>query len=98
MKSAPAMPNNTACPSDNFWLSLRSNPLFRAALIIIATLLAYLPATHGGFIWDDDVYVTENPCSRRRTACSASGSRSIRRRNIFRWFIRRFAPSTRSGG
>ena len=61
MKSAPAMPNNTACPSDNFWLSLRKKPLFRAALIIIATLIAYLPATHCGYIWDDDVYVTENP-------------------------------------
>ena len=61
MKSAPAKPKNPASPRDNFWLALWKKPLFRAALIIVATLIAYLPATHGGYIWDDDVYVTENP-------------------------------------
>jgi protein O-mannosyl-transferase len=30
-------------------------------LLIAATLLAYAPAWHAGFIWDDDRYVTENP-------------------------------------
>jgi len=30
-------------------------------LLAAATLIAYLPATHGGYIWDDDVYVTDNP-------------------------------------
>jgi tetratricopeptide (TPR) repeat protein len=29
--------------------------------LIVATLVAYLPAWHGGFIWDDDIYVSENP-------------------------------------
>jgi tetratricopeptide (TPR) repeat protein len=29
-------------------------------LLIAATFLAYLPALHGGFIWDDDDYVTDN--------------------------------------
>ena len=53
--------NNTAPLTGNFWLTLWRKPLVRAALIITATLLAYLPATHGGYIWDDDVYVTENP-------------------------------------
>ena len=33
-------------------------PLF---LIITLTILAYLPALHGGFIWDDDHYLTKNP-------------------------------------
>lgn len=28
--------------------------------ILLATIAAYLPATHGGFIWDDDVYVSQN--------------------------------------
>ena len=28
------------------------------ALIFLVTLLAYLPALHGGFIWDDDGHVT----------------------------------------
>jgi tetratricopeptide (TPR) repeat protein len=31
------------------------------ALIVLAVFLAYLPALRGGFIWDDDVYVTNNP-------------------------------------
>jgi hypothetical protein len=31
-----------------------------AAVLVLVTLLAYLPAIHGGFIWDDDDYVTEN--------------------------------------
>ena len=33
------------------------------ALLLVARchLLAYLPVWHGGFIWDDDVYVTNNP-------------------------------------
>jgi tetratricopeptide (TPR) repeat protein len=30
-------------------------------LLIAATVLAYQPAWHAGFIWDDDVYVTRNP-------------------------------------
>src|SRR5262245_59832858 len=28
--------------------------------LVIAVLLAYLPAIKGGYIWDDDHYVTEN--------------------------------------
>jgi protein O-mannosyl-transferase len=31
-----------------------------AALLVAATVLAYQPAWHAGFIWDDDVYVTNN--------------------------------------
>src|SRR5262245_38566269 len=32
-----------------------------AALIILATCLAYRPALQGDFIWDDDLLVTNNP-------------------------------------
>jgi len=32
-----------------------------AALLVLATILAYQPVWHAGFIWDDDVYVTNNP-------------------------------------
>jgi Flp pilus assembly protein TadD len=31
-----------------------------AAILFILTLCVYLPAVRGGFIWDDDRYVTEN--------------------------------------
>ena len=31
------------------------------ALIVALLLLVYLPAERGGFIWDDDAYVTDNP-------------------------------------
>ena len=30
-------------------------------LLVAATILAYQPAWHAGFIWDDDDYVTNNP-------------------------------------
>jgi protein O-mannosyl-transferase len=39
-------------------------PAAGAALIILLTVAAYLPALRGGFIWDDDSYVTENPTLR----------------------------------
>ena len=29
--------------------------------LVVVTLLAYQPAWHAGFIWDDDVYLTKNP-------------------------------------
>lgn len=32
----------------------------KVVLIVVVTLAAYLPAIQGGFIWDDDDYVTEN--------------------------------------
>ncbi len=31
------------------------------ALIVAATMVAYWPALHAGWIWDDDAYVTGNP-------------------------------------
>jgi len=31
-----------------------------SALIVLLTLVAYIPAMRGGFIWDDDDYVTQN--------------------------------------
>jgi len=32
-----------------------------AAVIVLITLAAYIPAIRGGFIWDDNDYLTENP-------------------------------------
>lgn len=42
----------------------RSRVIVPAALLIGVTLLAYLPALHGGFIFDDDVFLTDNPLIR----------------------------------
>jgi Flp pilus assembly protein TadD len=36
-------------------------PVWQGALIVLFVFLAYLPALRGGFIWDDDYYVTHNP-------------------------------------
>jgi len=33
----------------------------KAGAIVLLTLLAYWPALWGGFVWDDDAYVTRNP-------------------------------------
>ncbi len=41
--------------------SLVARPYLWAALIVLLTILVYRPAWHGGFIWDDDDYVTRNP-------------------------------------
>ena len=46
--------------------------LLRVIALLSITLLAYVPAINGGFIWDDDDYVTENP-----TLGSLSGLKSI---------------------
>jgi tetratricopeptide (TPR) repeat protein len=43
-----------------------------AGCILVATLVAYLPALQGGFVWDDDSYVTAN-----RTLRDLDGLRSI---------------------
>ncbi len=44
----------------------------RLALIVVACLIAYIPAMRGGFIWDDDDYVQNNQMLR-----SADGLRQI---------------------
>jgi tetratricopeptide (TPR) repeat protein len=33
----------------------------RTGLLLVITVLAYWPAFHAGFVWDDDKYVTQNP-------------------------------------
>lgn len=35
-----------------------------AVLLVLGTVVAYLPALDAGYIWDDDQYVTENPTLR----------------------------------
>ena len=40
-----------------FW---RSDP-FCAVLLVLATLAAYQPVWHAGFVWDDEMHLTQNP-------------------------------------
>lgn len=51
-----------------------------AVLLVVVTVAAYIPAIRGGFVWDDDAYVTANPNLR-----SVEGLRRI-------WFERKAAP------
>jgi len=36
----------------------RERRLVAGGVIVLITLLAYLPALHGGFVWDDDAHIT----------------------------------------
>jgi hypothetical protein len=40
--------------------SLWNRKSFLVGLLILVTLTAYIPAMQGGFVWDDDDYVTNN--------------------------------------
>lgn len=41
--------------------SLLKRRSIRAAFIVLIVLVVYLPAMRAGFIWDDDLFLTENP-------------------------------------
>ena len=40
---------------------LQATALPRAVVIVALTLIAYVPAIRGGYVWDDDLYLIENP-------------------------------------
>jgi hypothetical protein len=35
--------------------------LVLAGLIVLITVVAYVPSIRGGFVWDDGIYITGNP-------------------------------------
>ena len=43
-----------------FVFSLRGRAWLFGVLLAALTIFAYRPAWHGGFLWDDDVYITNN--------------------------------------
>jgi tetratricopeptide (TPR) repeat protein len=53
-KASPAAPRLSLASNWRFWLP-------RAALIAGLTFLIFWPALRGGWIWDDDWYIRENP-------------------------------------
>src|SRR6266404_1284224 len=50
-------PQDRAC-----WKNIGESAWLQAALIVLLTVAAYLPALKAGFIWDDDSHLTQNPC------------------------------------
>ena len=40
--------------------SPRGRALIFAVVLAAVTIFAYRPAWHGGFLWDDDAYITNN--------------------------------------
>ncbi len=59
----PKAAKSRALESQRQWFSLDDNWLF-CSFLIAATLIAYLPVWHAGFIWDDDILLTANPLVR----------------------------------
>src|SRR5438067_5547783 len=43
-----------------YLVRLKRGYLILALLLVVTAILAYQPAWHGGFIWDDDAYITNN--------------------------------------
>mgnify|MGYP005843585697 CR=1 FL=1 len=53
-----------AAASDDARTTRWSRELWYAAGLALAVVVAYLPALRGGWVWDDDDYVTRNPTLR----------------------------------
>ena len=41
--------------------SLLKHPWVRAGIIVLVTVVVYIPALRAGFVWDDDLFLTNNP-------------------------------------
>ncbi len=55
---APQQPMAGISPATN--TSLTRRPWLLGLVLVVAVLVAYQPVWHAGFIWDDDLHVTEN--------------------------------------
>jgi len=42
-------------------VSSRLTLILGAVLLVVAIAVAYYPAVHAGFVWDDDAHLTANP-------------------------------------
>ncbi len=53
----PSMPDISGVDITQAWWSA----LVRGLVIAVATFWIYAPSLHGGWLWDDDSYITDNP-------------------------------------
>lgn len=60
----PVNPHSTTFDRDQTLPGVGSGPWLRAAALAAAVCAAYLPVLWAGYIWDDDMYVVENPTLR----------------------------------
>ncbi len=71
--------------------------LIFAVVLAAVTILAYRPAWHGGFLWDDDAYIVDNELLSARRLAAGFGFLSIPRRSISRSLTAHFESSTLCG-
>jgi tetratricopeptide (TPR) repeat protein len=57
VEASPAVAPRPRAPVGS---AISQTDLALGVVIVVATILAYLPAIQGGFIWDDNMYVTAN--------------------------------------
>ncbi len=48
-------------PASGKRAGVRDNPVARGVVLVLLTVVAYWPALSGEFLWDDRLYVTDNP-------------------------------------
>src|SRR5580658_9300352 len=57
--STLANPTHAIIRDPSFWLR---NDWFLGVVLVVAVILTYLPVWKAGFVWDDDLFITTNPC------------------------------------
>src|SRR5258706_13738796 len=57
----PVRANSPSGGQSEFPFSPRVRNWLLGLLLVVGTIMAYQRVWHAGFIWDDDVYVTNNP-------------------------------------
>ena len=64
-KAADILPSHTgatvAPPTQGSIGASAAWRILAPVLLVVCVVIAYLPAVHAGYIWDDDAYVTTNP-------------------------------------
>jgi hypothetical protein len=78
--------------------NLRVLPALFVLTLAAATIMAYRPAWNGGFLWDDDAYITNNELLTAPNGLRRIWLSSIPRRDIFLSPTRASESNEPSGG